>query len=292
MYDGCDKKGDVHPGGATDDEIRRLAGADVVLATYDTLTRELASMNRTFDSHLERRQKLGLRTSNVGDEPRPSPLKFLSFWRVILDEVQKAPAGRKAGKVVRLLDAAHRWAVSGTPMDHGRADDLAQLLDFAIGHHSDAAAAWNAAAAARAEPARLAAWEREWGGRYAAAAEAPEPAAAADVDDDDAPLSDSWSCVGRDGGEEGALAPRGSVPPDAVGAQADEAARHDARTPPRRQRAAADPPAALPAADVRGARGAVPVAHPAAVGARRRGGALAAGADPPPRVCAAVPNAA
>ena len=67
-----------------------------MLATYDTLTRELASMNRTFDSHLERRQKLGLRTSNVGDEPRPSPLKFLSFWRVILDEVQKAPAGRKA----------------------------------------------------------------------------------------------------------------------------------------------------------------------------------------------------
>ena len=127
VYDGCDKKGDVHPGGATDDEIRRLAAADVVLATYDTLTRELASMNRTFDSHLERRQKLGLRTSNVGDEPRPSPLKFLSFWRVILDEVQKAPAGRKAGKVVRLLDAAHRWAVSGTPMDHGRADDLAQL---------------------------------------------------------------------------------------------------------------------------------------------------------------------
>ena len=70
-------------------------------------TRELASMTRTFDSHLERRQKLGLRTSNVGDEPRPSPLKFLSFWRVILDEVQKAPAGRKAGnqKVAFHLDA-------------------------------------------------------------------------------------------------------------------------------------------------------------------------------------------
>ena len=40
--------------------------------------------------------------------------------------LQKAPAGRKAGKVVRLLDAAHRWAVSGTPMDHGRADDGAE----------------------------------------------------------------------------------------------------------------------------------------------------------------------
>ena len=157
VYTGC-------PGGATDAELRRLAAADVVLVTYETLTRELASMSRSYESQLERRQHRHLRESVAqADEPHPSPLRYLEFWRVLLDEVQKAPGGRAAGQTVRKAFAVHRWAVTGTPIEHGKASDLTHFVSFLYGTSSPQLASWKAA---------LASWERarqDWAGAAAAA---------------------------------------------------------------------------------------------------------------------------
>lgn len=159
VYAGC-------PGGATDMELQRLAAADVVLVTYETLTRELRAMTRSYDSQLERRKERGLRQSVAqADEPHPSPLRYLQFWRVLLDEVQKAPGGRAAGQTVRKVAAVNRWAVSGTPVEHCKASDLTHLVSFLFGSDSKQAASWNAALASwqREDPgaeARLADWLR------------------------------------------------------------------------------------------------------------------------------------
>ena len=159
VYTGC-------PSGATDGELQRLAAADVVLTTYETLTRELGAMNKSFDSQLDRRKELGLRKSVAQvDEPHPSPLRYLQFWRVLLDEVQKAPGGRAAGQTVRKVAAVHRWAVSGTPVEHNKASDLTHLVGFLVGCDSTHAVSWKAALGSwqRGEPAseaRLADWLR------------------------------------------------------------------------------------------------------------------------------------
>ena len=125
------------PEGATHEavmaEVARLAGADVVLASYDVLMRELRPLQQSFESVKEKRSSLNLRVRATDDDTRPSPLKYLHFWRVILDEVQKAPGSYAAGKTVRLVAATHRWTVSGTPMEHERLGDLVQ--QHACAHH-------------------------------------------------------------------------------------------------------------------------------------------------------------
>jgi SNF2 family DNA or RNA helicase len=125
------------PEGATHEavmaEVARLAGADVVLASYDVLMRELRPLQQSFESVKEKRSSLNLRVRATDDDTRPSPLKYLHFWRVILDEVQKAPGSYAAGKTVRLVAATHRWTVSGTPMEHERLGDLFQ--QHACAHH-------------------------------------------------------------------------------------------------------------------------------------------------------------
>ena len=119
-------------------EIARLASADVILVTYDVLTTELRNMERSFESDREKRGRLGMRVREADKEERPSPLKYLVFWRVILDEVQKAPGRVQAGRTVRKLAAVHRWAVSGTPMADGRLSDVLQLINFVAGRDGSA----------------------------------------------------------------------------------------------------------------------------------------------------------
>ena len=133
---------------AVQSECARLAAADVVIVTYDVLTAELASMEKSMESDKERRARLGMRVRNTDSESRPSPLKYLAFWRVILDEVQKAPASYKAGRTVRLVAATNRWAVSGTPMGNGQLADVAQLINFVVGERSSEEAVWRRASEA------------------------------------------------------------------------------------------------------------------------------------------------
>ena len=114
-------------------DVRRLAQADVILVTYEVLTSELRGLEQSYESNRERRERIGLRARSSDREDRPSPLKYLDFWRVILDEVQKAPASYKAGRTVRMLSAKHRWACSGTPMADGKLEDVGHLINFIAG---------------------------------------------------------------------------------------------------------------------------------------------------------------
>lgn len=143
VYTGCPMAGDAT---AVAHEVTRLAMADVVLVTYEVLMKELAHVDRSFESNRERRAGLGLRARDADSDALPSPLKFLVFWRVVLDEVQKAPSSYAAGKTVRLVQAVHRWAVSGTPMEAGRLGDVCHLINFVAGEESEAEAAWRRAA--------------------------------------------------------------------------------------------------------------------------------------------------
>ena len=112
-------------------DVERLAAADVVLTTYDVLMHELRPMIQAFESDKERRASLGLRVRAQDSAEKPSPLKYLVFWRMILDEVQKAPGSYKAGRTARLVRAVNRWAVSGTPMEmHQPDEDVGHLLNF------------------------------------------------------------------------------------------------------------------------------------------------------------------
>ena len=62
----------------------------------------------------------------------------------MLDEVQKAPGGRMAGRAVRNIASKHRWAVSGTPMELGRSSDISDLINFVAGASSPAYIDWTA----------------------------------------------------------------------------------------------------------------------------------------------------
>ena len=108
--------------------LRGIGGADLILATYGTLRRDIAQ------------------------------LKDVEFDYAILDEAQavKNPA-TAAAKSVRLLNARHRLALSGTPIEN-HLGELWSLFEFLNPGFLGSAAAFKAAAVGprRAEPADLA----------------------------------------------------------------------------------------------------------------------------------------
>jgi SNF2 family DNA or RNA helicase len=82
------------------DEDARLDGADVVLTTYGTLRRDILK------------------------------LKEVRFDLVVLDEAQAIKnAGSESAKAVRLLQATHRLALSGTPVEN-HLRELWSLFEF------------------------------------------------------------------------------------------------------------------------------------------------------------------
>lgn len=55
----------------------------------------------------------------------PTPLSRLCFWRLVLDEAQQVQGSTaKAAEMSRLLQATHRWAVTG--MGYIQAETLQQ----------------------------------------------------------------------------------------------------------------------------------------------------------------------
>lgn len=100
-----------------------LASYDVILTDYETLRSEflytdLNSSDRTLRANSARAMK------------RKSPLLFLNFWRVCLDESQMVSEGKtRHAQMVSQLSAVHRWAVTGTPIEKSL-DDLFGLISF------------------------------------------------------------------------------------------------------------------------------------------------------------------
>lgn len=110
-----------------------LADADIILVSFNALMSDLAhSEENRFISQSDN----GTRSSSCLRKRKkyrivPSPLSSIHFWRVCIDEAQRVEVTTtKAAKMALKLKADHFWAVSGTPIGHGRLQDLYGLFLF------------------------------------------------------------------------------------------------------------------------------------------------------------------
>ncbi|OQE14245.1 hypothetical protein PENSTE_c037G08238 [Penicillium steckii] len=101
--------------------IEEIADCDVVLTTYNVISREIHYANETPNRSLRHQKRF---------ERRKTPLVRISWWRVCLDEAQMIESGvSNAARVARLIPRQYAWAVTGTPIRKG-VDDLFGLLLF------------------------------------------------------------------------------------------------------------------------------------------------------------------
>jgi SNF2-related domain len=112
---------------------RFLANSDIILIPFGALMSDLGHS----DDNRYIRQGDGDRWTSCSLRKRkkyrivPSPLLSIHFWRVAIDEAQRVEVTTtKAAKMALKLNADHLWAVSGTPVGHGKLEDLYGLLLF------------------------------------------------------------------------------------------------------------------------------------------------------------------
>ncbi|KAJ5785711.1 uncharacterized protein N7503_010923 [Penicillium pulvis] len=107
--------------GSDDLIIEELSEFDVVLTTYNVISREVHYTNTAPKRSLRHKKRF---------EARQTPLVRISWWRVCLDEAQMIESGvSNAAKVARLIPRVNAWAVTGTPLRRN-IDDLFGLLLF------------------------------------------------------------------------------------------------------------------------------------------------------------------
>lgn len=100
---------------------KMMSGYDVVLTTYNVLSREVHYTGHGPERSLRHEKRF---------EPRKTPLTRISWWRVCLDEAQMVESGvSNAAKVAILIPRQNAWAVTGTPLRKNM-DDLFGLLLF------------------------------------------------------------------------------------------------------------------------------------------------------------------
>lgn len=103
------------------ESIDALLGYDVVLTTYNVLSKEIHWAGAAPERNLRHAQTY---------ERRRSPLVMISWWRVCLDEAQMIESGvSQAATVARLIPRVNAWSVTGTPIKKD-ARDLWGLLVF------------------------------------------------------------------------------------------------------------------------------------------------------------------
>ena len=100
--------------------IAQLATSDIVLTTYNVISREVHYVAEKPDRGLRDRPRA---------EPPKSPLTEISWWRVCLDEAQMVESGvSAAATVARLIPREIAWAVTGTPLRKGHRDLFGLML--------------------------------------------------------------------------------------------------------------------------------------------------------------------
>lgn len=94
---------------------RDLATLDICITTYDVLSNELAHV---FAIENQRSLRKAKRFSNI-----PSPLIYVEWWRVCLDEAQMVHStNSRCAEMANRLHAVNRWCVTGTPIGRSLAD--------------------------------------------------------------------------------------------------------------------------------------------------------------------------
>jgi E3 ubiquitin-protein ligase SHPRH len=122
-------------GSDQDESFAELANNDVVLTTYNVLSREIHYAREKPDRQLRDRSR---------HEPPKSPLTQIRWWRVCLDEAQMVESGvSQAAQVARLIPRVHAWAVSGTPLRSGHKDLYGLLLFLRCEPFCHSLATWN-----------------------------------------------------------------------------------------------------------------------------------------------------
>jgi E3 ubiquitin-protein ligase SHPRH len=97
-----------------DQLIDDLASSDIVLTTYNVISREV--------HYVKEKPDRKLRHAPRNDAPK-SPLTEISWWRVCLDEAQMVESGvSNAAVVARLVPREIGWAVTGTPLRKSHRD--------------------------------------------------------------------------------------------------------------------------------------------------------------------------
>lgn len=101
--------------------VRMLANNDVVLTTYNVISRELHYTIEPLARDLRKEKRF---------KSRKSPLILISWWRVCLDEAQMIESGvSHAAQVARRIPRVNAWAVTGTPIRKDL-NDILGLLQF------------------------------------------------------------------------------------------------------------------------------------------------------------------
>lgn len=125
VYNGVSGSGWISP--------NQLVEYDVIVTDFNVLTNEIYYTN-TMDRNM-RREKRYVKPN--------SPLTFVNFWRVCLDEAQMVEnASNQVSKMVKTLTAKHRWAVTGTPVENNIKNLVGLLFFLDIYPYSDTKV-WN-----------------------------------------------------------------------------------------------------------------------------------------------------
>lgn len=108
---------------------------DVVLATYQTLAREVHFAEDPPERNMRHKPKF---------RRKRSPLVQIQWWRICLDEAQMVESGvTAAAKVACRLPRVHSWAVTGTPLRKNVQDLHGLLIFLRYGPLSDDPKLWS-----------------------------------------------------------------------------------------------------------------------------------------------------
>lgn len=114
-----------HKNWSTNRLVRMLTNHDIVLTTYNVISRELHYTIEPNTRNLRQEKRF---------KHRKTPLVRISWWRVCLDEAQMIESGvSHAAQVARRIPRVNAWAVTGTPIRKDLNDflGLLQFLNYA-----------------------------------------------------------------------------------------------------------------------------------------------------------------